>query len=32
MELGIFGSSRTVSELTEQVESAANLGYSTGVP
>ncbi len=29
MELGIFGSSRTVSELTEQVESAANLGYST---
>ncbi len=29
MELGIFGSSRTVSELTEQVESAASLGYST---
>ena len=29
MELGIFGSSRNVSELTEQVEKAAELGYST---
>ena len=29
MELGIFGSSRNVSELTEQVEKAADLGYST---
>ena len=29
MELGIFGSSRNVSELTEQVQKAADLGYST---
>ena len=29
MELGIFGSSRSVSELTEQVQKAADLGYAT---
>ena len=29
MELGIFGSSRNVSELTEQVQKAADLGYAT---
>ena len=29
MELGIFGSSRNVSELSEQVQKAADLGYST---
>ena len=29
MELGIFGSSRRVSELTEQVQKAADLGYAT---